>query len=105
MPVATLKPGPNDHGPVYSHPGNKMTASLVIIRKETRYDGGIMKNSIGRSDGLVNAMNHELGLRERWRRIVEAALEYEEEKLAEATIVLTELTPKTPVFKQPNGHD
>ena len=59
MPVATLKPGPNDEGPVYD-PGNKMTASLVIIRKETRYDGGIMKHSIGRSEGLVNAMNDGL---------------------------------------------
>jgi hypothetical protein len=82
-----------------------MTANLVIIRKETRYDGGVMKHSIGRSDELVNAMNHEPGLRERWRRVVEAALEYEEEELAEAAIVLTELTPKTPVFNQPNGHD
>jgi hypothetical protein len=44
-------------------------------------------------------MNHELALRQRWLRIVEAALEYEEEKLAEATIALPELTPKTPVFK------
>ena len=50
-------------------------------------------------------MNHELTLRERWLRIAEAAREYEEQELAEATIVLPALIPKTPVFKQPNGHD
>ena len=50
-------------------------------------------------------MNHELALRERWLRIVEAAREYEEQELAEATIVLPALMPKTPVFKQPKGHD
>ena len=50
-------------------------------------------------------MNHELALRERWLRIVEAAREYEEQELAEATILPPELSPKTPVFKQPNGHD
>jgi hypothetical protein len=64
-----------------------------------------MKHNIGRSEGLVNEMNHELGTRERWRQIIEAALEYEEEKLAEATTLLLELMPKTPVFNQPNGHD
>jgi hypothetical protein len=50
-------------------------------------------------------MNHELALRERWLRIAEAAREYEEQELAEATIVLPALMPKTPAFKQPKGHD
>jgi hypothetical protein len=44
-------------------------------------------------------------LRERWLRIVEAAREYDEQELAEETIALPALMPKTPVFKQPEGHD
>jgi hypothetical protein len=50
-------------------------------------------------------MNHKLALRKRWLRVVERALKYEEEKLAGATVLPPELTPRMPVFKQPGGHD